>query len=831
MLPLVAFAALSAPAEKITFEQHVRPVLKAYCLDCHGADDKPKGKLDLRLKRFLVAGGRKGAAIVPGKADRSLLVERMASGEMPPGEKKVPPEQIALIRRWIDAGAPTLRDEPASLPPGIGISEQERSYWLYQPLVRPAVPASVETRPAHAGPLARNAIDVFLLAKMREKGLTFNPEADRLTLLRRASLVVTGLPPSPEEVKAFLADARPDAYERLVDRLLASPAYGERWARHWLDVSGHADSHGDGTADTPRPDAWRYRDWVVRALNADKPIDRLIIEQVAGDELLPRPWGDLTPEKADLLAATGFLRTAPDLTAGGGGPAEIEQNITDTLKVVGSALLGLSVGCAQCHDHRYDPIPQEDYYRLRAVFEPALNPAAWRRPGQRRVSLYTAADRAKAAAVDAEAAKMQADFNIKQAAHVKAAFDKELLKRPAEQRDALRAAFALPDAKRTPEQKKLVATNPSLNISPGILYQYNQPAADELKKMQDRINAKRAEKPAEGFVSMLDEPPGSVPVTRIFHRGDYRQPTKEVKPGDLTITAPEGKRLEIPAKGAGSTTGRRLAWAKHLTSGTHPLFGRVFVNRVWLHHMGRGIVETPDDLGILGQRPSHPELLDWLAAELPRSGWSLKHIHRLILTSTAFRQSSRRTSAQDAVDGGNALFARYTLRRLEAEAIRDRMLLASGRLDRRMGGPPVAVTEDSAGQVHAPDDKPRRGLYLQARRSKPVAFLGTFDAPSGDACGKRTSSTAAPQSLMLMNGDFVLQQAGHLARRLEREAATPAARVALAWELAYQRPPTKEEADLAGAFLARQSARLGAPAALTNLCQQLLASSEILHVD
>ena len=587
MLPLLALVALSAPAEAITFEQHVRPILKAYCLDCHGAEEKPKGKLDLRLKRFLAVGGRTGPAIAPGKAGKSLLVERMAAGEMPPTGKKVPPEQIALIRRWIEAGAPTLRDEPASIPPGVGISEVERAYWLYQPLVRPKTPNVPMGR-------VRTPIDAFLLAKLRDKGLSFNPDADKLTLLRRATFAVTGLPPSPDEVKRFLDDDGPAAYERLVDRLLASPAYGERWARHWLDVAGHADSHGDAGRDTPRPDAWRYRDWVVKALNADKPLDRFVTEQLAGDELLPRPWGDLTPEKADLLTATGFLRSAPDGSANDSSLAAAEQTVIDTLRIVGSSLLGLSVGCAQCHDHRYDPIPQEDYYRLRAVFEPALHPPAWRGPAQRRVSLYTAAERAKAAAVDAEVGRMRAEFDAKQSAHVSAAFDKELAKRPAGERDSLRAAFAAPEAKRTPEQKKLVATNPSLTISPGILYQYDKSAADELKRMTDRIDAKRAEKPAEGFVSPLDEVPGKVPVTRIFHRGDHRHPTREVLPGDLTITAAEGKRLEIPAKAAGlTTTGRRLAWARHLTSGTHPLFGRALANRVWQYHMGRGIVETP----------------------------------------------------------------------------------------------------------------------------------------------------------------------------------------------------------------------------------------------
>ncbi|MBY0229552.1 MAG: DUF1549 domain-containing protein, partial [Gemmataceae bacterium] len=423
---MLLLLALAAPP---SFEKDVRPVLKAYCLECHGAEDKPKGKLDLRLKRFLARGGRSGPAIA-AKGAASLLVERMRNGSMPPQGKKVPPELVAVVEKWIDAGAPTLRDEPEELPPGIGISPDERASWFYQPLTRPPVPAD-EGHP----------VDAFLLAKLRGKGLPSNPEADRRTLLRRASLVVAGLPPTRDEVDAFLADRRPDAWERLIDRLLSSPAFGERWSRHWLDVAGYADSHGDGTTDTPRPDAWRWRDWVVKAFNANKPLDAFLVEQLAGDALVPRPWTDLKPEQAELLAATGFLRSVPDGTTRG-GKAEAEQNLADTLKLVGSSVLGLSVGCAQCHDHRYDPIPQEDYFRLRAVFETALNPADLRRPEARRVSLSTTADRARAAAIDAEAAKMQAAFNARQAQAVAAAFDKELAKRPEGERAALRAAFS-----------------------------------------------------------------------------------------------------------------------------------------------------------------------------------------------------------------------------------------------------------------------------------------------------------------------------------------------------------------------------------------------------
>lgn len=826
----------AAAAEQLSFEQHIRPVLKVYCLDCHGAGEKLRGGLDLRLRRFVLRGGENGPAVVARDARKSLLTQRLHSGQMPPGDKKVPAESVALIERWINAGAPTLRDEPTTLPPGVDITPEERAFWFYQPLRR------VEPGKFALGDRVRTPLDAFVLTRLRARGLSFNPDADRLTLVRRASLNLTGLPPSQQQIDSFLGDRSEQAYETMIEGLLASPAYGERWGRHWLDVVGHADSEGDGSTDTLRPHAWRYRDYVIRSFNADKPLDRFVIEQLAGDELVPRPWTNLRLDQIELLAATGFLRTAPDPTVSGGGVAAAQQVVADSLKIVGSSLLGLTVGCAQCHDHKYDPIPHSDYFRLRAIFEPAYDPARWRTGGMRRVSLSTDADRARAAAIEAEAAKLQADHNEKQGRHVRAAFDRELARFPADERDRLRAAFDTPDAQRTPDQKKLVASNPKLNISPGLLYQYDQRAADELKKLQDGIAAKRAQKPIEDFVAVMDEVPGQIPLTRIFHRGDYREPRGEVQPGDLTIAAPEGKRLEIPFRDPKATTsGRRLAFARHLTSGSHPLLGRVLANRVWLHHFGQGIVDTPGDFGVLGQRPTHPELLDWLALELPRQGWSMKALHRLILTSTVYRQSARRERAKDAVDAGNALLGRFAVRRLDAEALRDRILFTTGQLDRTPFGPAVPLIEDFVGQVYVPEDRQRRSVYLQMRRTRPLAFLAAFDAPVGELnCDRRISSTTAPQSLMLMNSDFILKQAGQLARRARAEVASQGVRAQIerAWQLAYQRAAAPEELGLAGRFVERQSKQLqslGRPepelAALTNLCQQLLASNEFLYVD
>ncbi len=844
------------------FETEIRPILKAYCFDCHGGEEKIEANLDLRLKRFMERGGQSGRALVPGDAAKSLLLKRVKGGSMPPVGKKVPAEQVALLERWIAAGALTRRAEPMQLPPGIDLTPEERAYWFYQPIRRWAAPTLTASA---AKARVRTPIDAFVLKKLQENGLTFAPEADRLTLIRRASFDLTGLPPSQAEIEAFLSDASEGAYERMLDRLLASPHYGERWGRHWLDVAGYADSDGNGSDDTPRAFAYKYRDYVIRSLNADKPFDQFITEQLAGDELVPRPWTNLKPEQIEKLTATGFLRTAVDAAGGGGDPLTTNQVLADTIKIVSSSLLGLTVGCAQCHDHRYDPIKHTDYFRVRAILEPALNPKAWKSPGQRLVSLYTEAERARAAQVEAEAQNLQAAYNEKQTRMVEAAFEAELLKFPEDQRSRLRDAIKAPVDKRTAEQKQLVANNPKLLISPGVLYQYNQPAADELTRDMGVINAKRAERPVEEFVSVLTEEPGVVPVTHLFYRGDHRAPKQAIAPGDLTIAAPDGSRIDIPEKDpAIQTTGRRLAWAKHLMSGGHPLVGRVLANRVWLNHFGRGLVDTPGDFGKLGVKPTHPELLDWLASALATGdggwndgpgavvsaeeaanpgNWRLKRFHKLIMTSTVYRQASAADARTRKIDSDGSLYSRFPVRRLDAETLRDRILAVSGRLDRTLFGPPVPLVEDAVGQVAAKDNSPRRGLYLQARRSKPVSFLVAFDAPVMTVnCERRTSTNGAPQALMLMNSEFILVHAEQFAKRLQAEAPGDLpTQVRRGWEAAYNRPASPIELGGALDFLKRHRERtLSDPkpdaakadlSALTHLCQQLLSSNEFLYVD
>ncbi|TXT26389.1 MAG: hypothetical protein FD138_2854 [Planctomycetota bacterium] len=479
------------------------------------------------------------------------------------------------------------------------------------------------------------------------------------------------------------------------------------------------------------------------------------------------------------------------MVSDGTGDGSVNQDearnavMADTLKMVGSSLLGLTVGCAQCHDHRYDPISQADYYRLRAVFEPALN---WKRWQGRLKTLYTDADRAASAEIEADVAKVAAEKNSKQTEYMAKALELELAKHPEELRGKLRDAYNTPGDKRSPEQQQLLKERPSVNISPGVLYQYLPKEADELKGFDTRMGEMRAKKPVEEFLHCLAEEDGDPPPTHLFHRGDHRQPKDVVKAAMLEIATPPGQLIEFPVNDPSiNSTGRRLAFAKHLVSGRDPLLPRALANRLWMHHFGRGLVGTPGDFGQLGERPTHPELLDWLASEfgmgnsefgteakIPNSALrippSFKRLHRLLMTSTVYRQSAARRPELDVVDPSNQLLGRMSVRRLEAEVMRDRVLAASGSLSNAMFGKPVAVAEDFVGQVIV-NDTSRRSVYVQQKRSKPETLMRAFDAPVMECnCDKRPASTVATQSLMLMNSEFTLKQAGSLAARVRQEA-------------------------------------------------------------
>jgi mono/diheme cytochrome c family protein len=870
MLRLVLSIALVAtpavlPAEEnvaapVTFEVHIRPLLKAHCWQCHG-DEEFKGRLDTRLVRSLLKGGESGPAIVPGNHADSLLYDRVAAGEMPPGKKKLAPREIELLAKWIDGGAKTARPEPDALPVGDTFTEEERAHWSFQPIRRSPPPAVKRLD------LVRTPIDQFLLARLESQNLSFSSEADRVKLIRRLYFDLTGLPPSPDAIDRFVQDQAPGACERLVDELLESPAYGERWGRHWLDAAGYADSDGYSEKDLERKWAWRYRDYVIRAFSSDKPWNEFLVEQLAGDELLTPPYANLTPAQADCLVATGFLRMGPD----GTGDGEVDQNVArnetvaETIKIVSTSLLGLTVGCAQCHAHRYDPISHADYYRIRALFEPAYDWKNWRVPVARLVSLWSDETRQQAALADKELQDVSKQRLDKLDKIVAETFERELAKLPADIQPKAKAVRETPADKRTDEQQQLIKEYPFLNVDRGSVYLYLPDRLTEFNKKWDELTeTTRKKRPTDDFVHCLCEDPGRIPATKLFARGDFNQPRQEVAPGELAILNSSGLVIadddpQIP------TSGRRLAYARYLTNGKHPLVARVLVNRFWMQHFGRGLVGTPGDFGALGEKPSHPELLDWLADEFMAGGWKLKRLQRLIVTSTAYRQDSRRREDLEAVDPENRLLGRMPVRRLEAETIRDALLAVSGRLSGKQYGPPVPVAPDDVGQivvgvdtrdsagrpsgkvVPLGEEEFRRSVYVQVRRSMPLGMLEPFDAPlMTPNCQHRASSTVAPQSLLLMNSPLVAHEAEAMALRIEGEAgAEPAARFQRAWRLAFGRAATENETEAGVEFLLRQTdaASVTAPAdantpkpdpartALANLCHALVSSNGFLYVD
>ena len=879
LLAATGLRAIEAP----NYETQIRPIMKEHCTHCHGEEEKPKGGIDLRLRRFMDGKTEDGdPMLTPGHPEKSALFTLTRDGEMPKKGKKMPEGQQALLEAWIKAGAKINEAEPTGpLPHGAYVSASDRKFWSFQPVKKPAVPKFADA--PELGP-----IDALIRAKLKSNQLDFAPEADRATLIRRATFDLTGLPPTPAETAAFVADSSPDAFAKLIDRLLATQAYGERWGRHWLDVAGYADTNGYADADSVRPYAWHYRDYVIRSLNADKPWNQFIQEQLAGDELnavsaVNVATAVLDPSKIDALTATAYLRMGPDGT--GDTVADLElaknQSVADTLRIVTTSLTGLTVACAQCHDHRYDPVSQVDYFRLRAVFDPALDWRKWQNPAQRTASLYTAADKAKAAEIEKKAAAIDAEATKMYKAALDVIFEQKILEVPEPERPAYRVARNTPAAKRTKEQAALIKKYFSAQATFGLDL-YDKKADDKVLAKRAEATALRATKPPEGRVSVLVEPLNANPKSELHNRGDHAQPRQLVTPGELSILGNPAIPVDDPKL---PTTGRRLAYAQWLTSGQHPLVGRTLMNRVWMHHFGRGIVNTPGDLGMLGERPSHPELLDYLANRFVEAGWSLKTMHREMMLSRTYRQSSRNDAAQSA-DPDNALFGRYRIRRLDAETIRDAMLAVSGKLNPEPFGAPVTVGKTGDGRMipgvevfngnktivlKVDTSSPavyRRSVYLQQRRSGPATALATFDFPNMDPnCERRDVTTVAPQSLFLLNDEFVIERAKDLAARVIKEHPDDAdAQVRAAWRLTQAcEPSAKELADFnrllaeqvehfaklkpvkpvadaslkekigskrAAPFPAPVSASRGADIeALGSLCQVLLATNRFLHVD
>jgi mono/diheme cytochrome c family protein len=701
LIPWLLFAAASVargdggatPTAPVDFARDIKPVLEARCVSCHGPA-KQRGGFRLDRKSDALKGGDSGPAIRPGKSNNSPLLQRISSvvksERMPPTGERLSNAQVAVLRAWIDQGA---------LWPD-SMTAEEQTHWAFLPVVRPAVPQVAGTT------WQEHPIDAFITARLEKEKLAPNPEADRVTLLRRLKFDLLGLPPTPEEIEAFTTDRDPQALEKLVDRYLASPHYGERWARHWLDVVRFAESDGF-EMNQPRPNAWPYRDYVIRALNEDRPFDRFVCEQLAGDAL------GVDEATAFLVAGPADKVKSPDIVL---TLQQRADELHDMVSTTSSAFLGLTVGCARCHNHKFDPISQSDYYAFKAVFAGVQH-------GERAV-------------------------------------------RPADT---------------------------SERTTPKTMY-------------------------AGRFT----------PPERIhrLHRGDPMQQREEVAAAGLSSFGPR-MQLALDAPEAQ----RRLALAQWITDPRHPLTARVLVNRLWQYHFGTGLVSTPSDFGRNGARPSHPELLDWLASDFVAGGWKLKRMHRLIVLSRTYRQASTANAQGLAADAGCRLLWRYPPRRLEAEPLRDAMLAVSGKLDLRAGGPGFDLFEPNTNYVKVYTPKKefgppewRRMIYQTKPRMQLDDTFGAFDCPdAGQIAPKRNRSTTALQAFNLFNSRFTLQQAGFLAQRLQKEAGDDArAQVQHGFRLAFQRVATEEEVTAATALVHEHG--------LAAFCRALFNANEFLYV-
>ncbi len=816
----ILLAALSAHAAD--FDRDIAPVLTARCLKCHGAALQLSG-LDLRTREAALKGGTHGAALIPGDPAKSPIF-RMVSGDLKPSmpmDGKLSAIEIESIRNWIAAGAPwgslaPAKDAKAELLAleNTPVAPAAREWWAFRPLAKPALPA-----PGHP-------IDAFLNARLKD--LTPAPRADRATLIRRATLDLTGLPPTPAEVQAFLDDRSPNAWTTVLDRLLASPHYGERWGRHWLDVARYADSNGF-EHDFDRPNAFRFRDYVIRSFNADKPYDQFLREQLAGDEL-----PQVTHET---LTATGFLRNHAKVGFREKDNPEFRyEYLDDMIATLGRGILGLTVQCARCHNHKFDPIPQRDYYRLQAtlwgvveVDHPLVPPA--------QAAQYQAAT----ARIDEEVKRLRADI-----ATVEQPYRARLL--PAKYArfpKNVQEAIATPEAQRTPGQVLLAnQVIRTVNVSPAEIQKIITPEdAARTAALRDRLNALEQQRPApipmamgitdgdyrytpdgagdepapgKGIVqvaaggSYLHTGPGQYtpPPSHFLHHGDLNNKGSVMKPGFVTVVSTEQTPIELPPAN-GHTSGRRRALAEWLVSEQNPLTARVIVNRVWHHHFGRGLFASLDNVGKMGETPSHPELLDYLAADFRQTGWSFKRLHKLIMTSEAYQRSSADENPRNlAADPKNLLLWRYRAHRLEAETVRDQMLAVSGALNRELYGPavfPPLAPEVLAQMKHGiwreqPEaDTFRRSIYVYRKRGLPFPLFEVFDLPDQNlTCAARNVSTVPTQALTLMNNDFVLGQAKLFAARLKEQGGDP---VDAAYRLALGRAPRPDERRLAADYL------------------------------
>jgi hypothetical protein len=792
--------------DKVDFRRDVYPILKRHCFACHKGETPSSGhRLDVRAELLGETNGK--PLVKPNNSAESLLIHLVAGADpkkiMPARGERLTDAQIGILRAWIDQG---LAWDEALLPP----PEVKSAHWAFRAVHRPEVPVVKNKN------WVRNPIDAFLAAAHEAKGLTPAPEASRRVLLRRLALDLTGLPPTAEEIEAFEADRSDGAYEKQVDRLLKSPAHGERWARHWLDLARWAESEGY-ESDHPRPFAWRYRDYVVRCFNEDRSYDRFLREQIAGDELLPY--------RDENLIATGFLASGRLSSNEEDRARQRNDVLVDIVNATGSTVLGLTLNCAQCHSHKFDPISARDYYRFQGFFVSGMpgnlalkDPQLWKKYEAVKPPEYDAARKLMQTLFDGAKARLVAE-----ARSALTPAQRKILDTPPEKRSAAEEEIARQASLKL--EISMARTESAIAPEDRVLY-------GELKKKIATLEKKMLEPPQTfGFYSPLSPTRIDVLPMKGFYPPPFdRQALVRTKPyllmqGDVHRRGPEVD-VGWPAV-FGPTPRDKVAKAPRsvlvdwLVDSKNPLTARVWVNRIWQYHFGRGLVATPSDFGTHGAAPSHPELLDWLASELIRSGWSTRHIHRLIVTSAAYRQAATGRKENAKLDPDNRLCWHWTPRRLEVEAIRDSMLAVSGELDRRMSGPSDA---DEGASV-------RRTLYLFQKRQKTPEVQTLFDGPGAatESCPRRDASTVPLQALYLLNNDFAVKRAAALAVKVRATAGDDrGTQIVAAFRRVLGRNPEEDERKLTERFFAAVD---DDEAALAQFCQSLLNLNEFVYLE
>ena len=795
----VALPAVEPAREHLDFfEKKIRPVLVERCYECHSAAAKKnKGGLTLDTRDGVLKGGDAGSAVAPGDPEKSKLIEAVRYKnrdlQMPP-KSPLSSEQVRDLEQWVKLGAPDPRTEAVAQTGGKRALtvEEGRQFWAFQPLANPSVP-KVGNRQSAIG----NPIDAFINAKLGEKKLAAAPAADKRTLIRRATFDLTGLPPAPEEVDAFLADKSPDAFAKVVDRLLASSAYGERWGRHWLDVARYADSNGLDE-NVAFGNAWRYRDYVVNSFNADKPYNRFVQEQIAGD-LLP---AEGTPQRHEQLTALGFLSIGPKLLAEP-DKVKLEMDLIDEqIETLGRAFLGMTFGCARCHDHKFDPVPTADYYALAAIFKSTRTMddlktiAKWHEP-----EVATPAERAVVEVHQRKAADQKAAI-----AKLVATANKSLV---------------------TDKGLKEVPKNAESQYPPNVIA--------ELKQLREALAKLEKDAPELPSTMGVTDSTNVVKTLPVHIRGSHLSLGKPVPRGFPQVMQVASLRSEMPEKQSG-----RLELAQWLASPQHPLTARVMVNRIWRWHFGQGLVASTDNFGILGERPSHPELLDWLARKFIAEGWSVKAMHRHIMASAAYQRATKPAAdaRRSVVDSENRLLSHFPIRRLEAEEVRDSVLFVAGLLERTMGGKTIPVKNREFFFNHTSKDattydSPRRALYLPVVRNNVYDLFEQFDFPDPAVPnGNRNATVVAPQALLMLNSDLVGKAAEKFAASLLASASDDVRRIELAYQKAYARPPTAKELARAKKFLTDfRPDSAASPSAWAVFCQSLLAANEFIYLN